>query len=119
MLIDRMVKAGLVRRIRDRKDRRVVIISLAEKGKTAVEPAVPAGWELAQEVLSTLSDDEQRDLADMLEKVKCELDSYLDPEMDKAEVARNSFTNDPGLYKRMVKNLLPLGYENRGRAGKN
>jgi DNA-binding MarR family transcriptional regulator len=45
MLIDRMVKAGLVRRTRDRKDRRVVTVFMTEKGKTAVEPAIPAGWE--------------------------------------------------------------------------
>jgi DNA-binding PadR family transcriptional regulator len=119
MLIDRMVKAGLVRRTRDRKDRRVVVVSLAEKGKTAVEPAVPAGWEFAHEVLSTLSDDEQRDLVNMLERVKCELDSSLNPEVDKAEILRKSFTNDPDLYKRMVKNLLPLGCETRGTVGAN
>jgi DNA-binding MarR family transcriptional regulator len=119
MLIDRMVKAGLVRRTRDRKDRRVVTVSLTEKGKTAVEPAVPAGWEFAHEVLSTLSDDEQRDLASLLERVKCELDSHLDPERDKAEILRKSFTNDPDLYKRMVKNLLPLGCETRDRVGEN
>jgi hypothetical protein len=119
MLIDRMVKADLIRRTRDRKDRRVVIISLAEKGKTAVEPAVPAGWGFAHEVLSTLSAAEQRDLVNMLERVKCELDSFLNPEVDKAEILRNSFTNDPDLYKRMVKNLLPLGFETRDRAREN
>ena len=119
MLIDRMVKAGLIRRTRDRKDRRVVTVTMTEKGRTAFDPAVPAGWEFIHEVLSTLSDDEQRDLVNMLERVKCELDSSLNPEVDKAEMLRKSFTNDPDLYKRMVKNLLPLGYETRGRVGEN
>ncbi len=118
MLIDRMVKAGLVRRTRDRKDRRVVTVSMTEKGRTAVEPAIPAGWELIHELLLSLSDDEKRDLADMLEKVKCDLDSYLDPEMDKEGILKNNLTNDPGLYKRMVKNLLPTGYEARRKMGK-
>jgi DNA-binding MarR family transcriptional regulator len=117
MLIDRMVKAGLVRRTRDRKDRRVVTVSLTEKGKTAVDPAIPAGWEFIHEVLSPLSDNEQFDLADMLERVKWELDSYLVPEMDKAKIAKNSLTNDPDLYKRMAKNLLPSGYEAKRRVG--
>jgi len=117
MLIDRMVKAGLVRRTRDRKDRRVVTVSFTEKGKTAVEPAIPAGWEFIHEVLSTLSDNEQRDLADMLERLKCELDSCLDPEMDMAEIAKDSLTNDPDLYKRMVKDVLPPGYEAKRRVG--
>jgi len=116
MLIDRVAKAGLVRRTRDRKDRRVVTVSMTEKGRTAVEPAIPAGWELIHELLSSLSDDEQRDLADLLEKVKCDLDNYLDPEMDKAEILENSLSNDPDLYKRMAKNLLPPNYEAKRRA---
>jgi hypothetical protein len=47
----------------------------------------------------------------MLETVKCELVGYLNPEMDKAEIIKKSFTRDPGAYKRMVKNLLPPSYE--------
>jgi len=113
-----MVKAGLVRRTRDRKDRRVVTVYSTEKGKTAVEPAIPVGWEFIHEVLSPLSDNEQRDLASMLERVKCELVGYLDPEMDMAEIAKNSLTNDPDLYKRMVENLLPPGYEAKRRVEK-
>ena len=117
MLVDRMVKTGLVRRTRDRKDRRVVTVSFTEKGKTAVEPAIPAGWEFIHEVLSPLSDNEQRDLASMLERVKCELVGYLNPEMDMAEITRNSYTNRPDLYKGMVKTLLPSGYEAKRRLG--
>jgi len=111
MLIDRMVKANLVRRARDRKDRRVVTVSLTSKGATAVEPAIPAGWEFIHQILSPLSYDDQRALASLLETVKCELTSYLNPEMDKAGIIKNSFTNQPDLYKRMVKNLLPPGYK--------
>ncbi len=118
MLIDRMVKADLVRRTRDRKDRRVVKVSMTEKGKTAVEPAFPAGWEFIHEVLSPLSENEQRDLADMLEKVKCELINFLGPELDREAIAQDSRTNDPDLYKRMVKNILPPGYEAKRTAGK-
>jgi len=117
MLVDRMVKAGLVRRTRDRKDRRAVFVSLTNKGKEALEPAVPAAWEFIHKVLSTLSDDDQRALADMLETLKCEFQSYLNPEADRAEVIKRSLTKDPNLYKRMLKNLLPPGYElkfNRG-----
>jgi len=111
MLIDRMFKAGLVRRTRDRKDRRVVTVSFTEKGQTAVEPAITAGWEFIHEIASTLSDDEQRDLASMLERVKCELVGYLHPERDMEEIIKSSYTNRPDLYKGMVKTLLPPGYE--------
>jgi len=111
MLVDRMVKAGLVRRIRDRKDRRTVFVSMTDKGKEAVQPTVIAGWEFMHRLLSPLSYDDQRALASMLETIKCELIGYLNPEMDKAEIIKNSFTRDPDVYKRMVKNVLPPGYE--------
>jgi DNA-binding MarR family transcriptional regulator len=111
MLVDRMVKAGLVRRTRDRKDRRAVFVSLTDKGKEAIEPAVPAGWEFIHKVVSTLSYDDQRALADTLETLKCEFTSHLNPETDIAEITKNSLTKDPNLYKRMLKNLLPPGYQ--------
>ena len=111
MIVDRMVKAGLVRRTRDRKDRRAVFVSMTDKGRQAVEPAVPAGWDFIHRVVSPLSHDDRRSLADMLETVKCELVSHLNPEMDKEEITKRSLTKDPDLYKRMVKNVLPSGYE--------
>jgi DNA-binding MarR family transcriptional regulator len=117
MLVDRMVKAGLVRRTRDRKDRRAVFVSLTNKGKEAVEPAVPAGWEFFNKVVSSLSHHEQRALVDMLETLKCEFSSCLNPELDKAEIARKSVTRDPHLYKRMLERLLPPGHEAKRRMG--
>jgi len=111
MLVDRMVKAGLVRRTRDRKDRRAVFVSLTDKGKEAVEPAVPAGWEFINKVVSSLSHHEQRALVDMLETLKCEFNSCLNPQLDRAEVVKGSLTKDPNLYKRMLQNLLPSGYQ--------
>ena len=118
MLVDRMVKAGLVRRTRDRKDRRAVTVSLTSKGETAVEPAVPEGWEFIHRILSPLSYNDQRALASMLETVKCELVGYLNPEMDMAEIIKDSFTNRPDLYKRMVKNIFPSGSPAKREGGK-
>jgi hypothetical protein len=106
-----MVKAGLVRRTRNRKDRRVVTVSMTSNGEKAVEPAIPAGWEFIHKILSPLSYDDQRVFASMLETAKCELVGYLNPEMDMAEIVKNSPTNRPDIYKRMVKNVLPSGYE--------
>src|SRR5512136_394926 len=63
MLVDRMVKAGLVKRTRDRKDRRVVNVSLTGKGEKAVEEAAPAGWGLVEKMLSPVSDKDKRALA--------------------------------------------------------
>jgi len=117
MLVDRMVKAGLVRRTRDRKDRRAVYVSLTNKGDEAIGPAIPAGWEFINKLVSSLSYDDQRVLTDMLETLKCELTSYLNPETDKAEIAKKSLTRTPNLYKQMLDTFLPPGYElkhNRG-----
>jgi len=118
MIVDRMVKAGLVRRTRDRKDRRAVFVSMTDKGREAIGPAVPAGWEFIQKVVSPLSHDERHAVVSTLEKIRCELTSYLNPEMDKAEIIKKSLTTDPGAYKRMVKNLLPPGYDAKRRLDK-
>ena len=118
MIVDRMVKAGLVRRTRDRKDRRAVFVSMTDKGREAVEPAIPAGWEFIHKVVSPLSYDDQRALASMLETVKCELVGYLNPEMDTAAIMKKSLTGDPDLYKRMVKKVLPSGYDSKRKRGK-
>jgi DNA-binding MarR family transcriptional regulator len=118
MIVDRMVKAGLVRRTRDRKDRRAVFVSMTDKGRKAVEPAIPAGWEFVHKIVLPLSYDDQRALASMLETVKCELVSCLNPEMDRAEIIKKSLTRDPNLYKRMVKNVLPPGYKAKGKRRK-
>jgi MarR family transcriptional regulator, temperature-dependent positive regulator of motility len=111
MLVDRMVKAGLVKRRRDTKDRRVVFVSMTDKGSEGIDQAAPAGWEFIQKVLSTLPYDEQRTLANTLETVKCELVGYVNPEMDTAEICKASITRDPNLYGRLVKNVLPSGRE--------
>ena len=111
MLVDRMVKAGLVRRTRDRKDRRLVNVSLTSKGEKALEPAAPAGWEFIQKILSPLSDKDKQALNSMLEVLKCEIDAYLDPEADMTKIIKDSYTKQPRLYERMVKNIFPSGYE--------
>jgi DNA-binding MarR family transcriptional regulator len=118
MLVDRMVKAGLVRRTRDRKDRRTVFVSATSKGEKAVGLALPAGWELIQKLLSSLSDKDKQALVNMLEIVKGEAVGYLHPQMDVAEINKESVTNKPDLYKRMVKNVFPSGSEAKRQGGK-
>ena len=118
MLVDRMVKAGLVRRTRDRKDRRLVDVSLTSKGEKALEPAAPAGWEFIQKILSPLSYKDKQALTSMLEVLKCEVDGYLNPEADMTEIIKNSYTKQPGLYERMIKNIFPAGSEAKRQGGK-
>ena len=111
MLVDRMVKAGLVRRTRDRIDRRVVRVTLTSKGTNAIERAIPEGWDFIQKILSPISYKDKQALAGMLETVKCELLGHLNPQVDMVEIIKNSVTNQPGLYERMIKNIFPSGSE--------
>jgi DNA-binding MarR family transcriptional regulator len=117
-LVDRMVKAGLVRRTRDRRDRRTVDVTLTSKGEKALEQAIPAGWEFIQKILSPLSCEDKHALASTLEIIKCDLLGYLNPEVDMVEIIKNSVTNQPDLYELMVKNVFPSGSEAKREGGK-
>jgi len=122
MLVDRMVKAGLVRRTRDRSDRRIVHVSLTTKGENALKPATPTGWEFIQKILSPIPDKDKHTLANLLETIKCELRGYITPDIDIVEIIKNSPTNQPGLYERMIKNIFPSPPETKGpsvKSGKN
>ena len=55
MIVARMVKAGLLRRVRDRSDRRTVNVFLTSKAENALRPANPAAWEFMQRGMSSLS----------------------------------------------------------------
>ena len=79
MIIDRMVKAGLVKRTRDRKDRRTVFVTLTNKAEEAYFPATTAGWELVQEILSPLSNEDKRALVKLLETIRDKTYDYLEP----------------------------------------
>jgi hypothetical protein len=116
--VDRMVKAGLVRRTRGKIDRREVRVSLTAKGENAIKLAVPAGWEFMQRLLSRISDKDRDALVSVLETLKCESVGYLNPKLDMAEIAKNSPTNRPDLYELMVKNVFASGYEAKRQTGK-
>jgi diphthamide synthase (EF-2-diphthine--ammonia ligase) len=72
-----MVKAGLVKRVRDRKDRRTVFLSSTSKAEKAYVLASVAGWELIQEILAPLSDKDKRDLIKLLETLRDKTYDYL------------------------------------------
>jgi DNA-binding MarR family transcriptional regulator len=116
-LVDRMVKAGLVKRTRGKVDRRVVRVSLTSKGENAIKLATPAGWEFIQKILSPISSKDKDALASILETVKCEAFACVHPELDRTEIIKRSVTNQPDLYERMVKNVFPFGSEAKHQRG--
>jgi len=121
MLVDRMVKAGLVRKTRDKGDRRVVRVTLTGKGANAIELAIPAQWNLIRRILSRLSKKDKHAVANALETVKCECLGYLNPEVDMAEIIKNSVTRPtrlPSIYDQTLKNLGAPGHKPKPRDGK-
>ena len=82
MLVDRMVKAGLLRRVRDRSDRRVVNVFLTSKAENALKPANPAAWEFMQQSMSPLSYKDKRTFASLFKMINYKLLEYLNPGAD-------------------------------------
>jgi len=82
MIVDRMVKAGLLRRVRDRSDRRTVNVFLTSKAETALKPANPAAWEFMQQGMSPLSYKDKDAFAGLLKMINHRLLEYLNPGAD-------------------------------------
>jgi DNA-binding MarR family transcriptional regulator len=106
MIVDRMVKAGLVTRKRDKGDRRVVYVTATSKGENALKLATPAALEFVREILSPLSYEDKGTLVSLLEVVRDKTLNYLNPGVDIEEIRRNSVINQPDLVKRLTQYLL-------------
>ncbi|GAA0814094.1 MarR family winged helix-turn-helix transcriptional regulator [Spirilliplanes yamanashiensis] len=72
--LDRLEKAGLVRRSPDPQDRRGVLVSLTDAGRQLIDQAVGAGLGRQQELLAHLPKDRQRQLGDLLREVLTQLE---------------------------------------------
>ena len=117
MIVDRMVKAGLLRRVRARKDRRVVWLTITSKGETALKPAVMAGFEFIQKILSQVSHDDRHTLMKLLDKLQYAAATYLNPGADIEEIRRNEAKSHDNLMERLIQYCVPqlLEAERRGR----
>ena len=60
MLLDRMAKNGLIERVRDENDRRIVWIRLTPKGKSALQRGTSIRERFFQEALASISAHNQR-----------------------------------------------------------
>lgn len=67
--IDKLEVKGLVRRRRDRSDRRGVIVSLTAAGRGAIDDAIRLRLHAADESLQGICPKERNDLAELLKKV--------------------------------------------------
>jgi DNA-binding MarR family transcriptional regulator len=118
MLADRMVKAGLIKRARDRIDRRVVHLTISDKGKAALKPATLAGWEFIQEILSPLSYEDRRTLVSLLKKINYKTLEYLNPGADLEGMLRGENKRYDNLMERLVHYLSPSTLEAKPQGGK-
>jgi DNA-binding MarR family transcriptional regulator len=82
MIVDRMVKAGLLRRVRDRRDRRTVNVFLTSKAENILKPANPAAWEFMQQSMSLLSYGDKTAFASLFKTINYKLLEYFNPGAD-------------------------------------
>ena len=53
-----MVDDGLVKTNCDSKDRRVITVTLTDKGQQVLSEATPVSWEIVKEVMRSISEDD-------------------------------------------------------------
>lgn len=82
MIVDRMVKAGLVRRARDLPDRREVRLALTGKGEQALKSANPVVSKLIDEILSSLPPEDTSTLIRLLETLRDRAMGYCYPDVN-------------------------------------
>jgi DNA-binding MarR family transcriptional regulator len=70
MLVDRMVKDGLISRVRDMPDRRSVRLRITPKGEKIFRESRRLTWQLFQTLFFEITEEELREMAGLLEKVR-------------------------------------------------
>jgi len=118
MIVDRMVKVGLVRRVRDRRDRRVVNVSITSKGENALKLATPAGWEFIQKIVSPLSSEDRHTFERLLETLRYETLNYLNHGEDIEAKVVNDDKNHLNMMERLFHDALPYTPQAKRQAGK-
>jgi DNA-binding MarR family transcriptional regulator len=103
MIVDRMVKAGLLRRVRDKSDRRVVNVFLTGKAENALKPANIATWEFMQQGMSPLSYKDKRTFASLFKMINYKLLEYLNPGADVEGMLKNDSKQQDYLMKQWRK----------------
>jgi len=68
--VDRLEERGFVRRRRDRKDRRGVVVLLTASGRRAIDKAIQLRLDAADESLRRINSKERKELAALLRKVR-------------------------------------------------
>jgi len=102
MIVDRMVKAGLVKRTRDRIDRRVVNVTATSKAEDSFKLAIPPSWEFIHQIMLPLSQADRHTFARLLETIRYEALNYLNP----GEEIEAMVVNDDKSHIKMMERLF-------------
>jgi len=89
MIVDRMVKAGVVRRVRDKVDRRVVYVSKTSKAESMFRPATVESLANVQKILLPVPDEDKLALVNLLGEVKYQILKCLGREVDREKMKRD------------------------------
>lgn len=81
--MDGLEEAGLIRRVRDSNDRRVVAAELTEHGLKTIDEAVERHLEVFQDMLAGLTEAERRQLATLLTKLEASIADHLERQATK------------------------------------
>jgi len=121
MLVDRMVKAGLLSRVRDRRDRRVVNVFLTSKAEATLEQTSPAAWEFMQLTMSSLSRGEKRTLGNLFKNINCKLLEFLSPGVNVEGMIEHDFKQRDyvmKLWRLQAQLATPKAVRSYGKTGK-
>jgi len=103
MIVDRMVKAGLLKRVRDRSDRRIVNVVITSKGEDALKPANIVTLEFFRQVMSPLSHEDAHTFVGLFTMINYKILEYLNPGADVEGMLKNDSKQHDNLMKRWLK----------------
>ncbi len=119
MIVDRMVKAGLVRRARDKRDRRVVYVSRTSKAESLFKPATVESFARIRNVLSTIAQKDKLTLLDLLGEVKYQTLRCVSPGVDIQRIKRDELKQTANMKKWLSQFRVPSTRKARHRGGEN
>ena len=86
MLVDRMVKDGLIKRIKDMPDRRAVRLEITSKGEKAITTGNKLTRQVYKQVFAGISNDDFKKISTVLERVRFKTLDYLELEYTPEEI---------------------------------
>jgi len=111
LIVDRMEKQGLVKRVRDLRDRRSLRLVMTRKGKESFDQATMIGWVLIQEILSGLTAEDLVTLSDLMERIRGKAFEHINPGKTIEEVKTDDAVLMPHFLSKMEKrmpDILPV-----------